>query len=89
MMNTVFCQSCSMPMNDAEILGTEQDGTKNQEYCKYCYQNGAFTQPGISMEQMIDICVPYLQEDGMDEHTARHVLQKHLPLLKRWSSTNN
>jgi len=43
-----FCQSCGMPMNsDPQKGGTEKDGTKNDKYCSYCYQNGKFTSPEI------------------------------------------
>ena len=31
-----FCQSCGMPLTD-EVLGTNADGSKNEEYCMYCY----------------------------------------------------
>ena len=31
-----FCQSCGMPLND-QVLGTNDDGSKNEEYCMYCY----------------------------------------------------
>ena len=37
-----ICQSCGMPMNE-EDFGTNADGGANQEYCKYCYQNGRFS----------------------------------------------
>ena len=57
-MNQRFCQSCGMPMGETEELyGTNADGSKNEEYCKYCFENGAFTFPG-TMEEMIEICVP-------------------------------
>ncbi|KZL91066.1 zinc ribbon domain-containing protein [Clostridium magnum] len=36
-----YCQSCGMPMNE-EFYGTEANNEKNQEYCIYCYENGAF-----------------------------------------------
>jgi len=35
-MEQKFCQSCGMPLNP-EVLGTEKDGSKNEEYCTYCY----------------------------------------------------
>jgi len=36
------------------------------------------------MEQMIEICVPHMKESGMSEENARELLDKHLPMLKRW-----
>ena len=38
-MEQKFCQSCGMPLNP-EVLGTEKDGSKNEEYCTYCYADG-------------------------------------------------
>ena len=48
-----FCQSCGMPVTE-ELLGTEANREKNPDYCTYCYQKGAFTFPGATMEQMIE-----------------------------------
>ena len=36
-----FCQSCGMPLTD-EVLGTNADGSKNEDYCMYCYRDGKF-----------------------------------------------
>ena len=38
-----FCQSCGMPLTD-EVLGTNADGSKNEDYCTYCYKDGKFLQ---------------------------------------------
>jgi len=41
------CQSCGMPLNkDPQSGGTNADGSKNEKYCSYCYQNGAFVGGG-------------------------------------------
>ncbi len=81
-----YCQSCAMPLGATdELLGTEKDGTKNTDYCKYCYQNGEFTYQG-DMQGMIDFCIaPMTQSDpGMTEAAARELLQNVMPQLKRW-----
>lgn len=83
-MNIPVCQSCGMPMDKEELLGTHADGSKNNEYCTYCYQNGAFGNPDETLEQMIETCIPFLKEEGMDEETARKHLGEVLPKLKRW-----
>ena len=82
------CQCCGMPMGETEeLLGTEKDGTRNTDYCKYCYENGAFTYHG-DMDGMIDICVqPMLDENpGMTEKAARDMMRGFLPTLKRWKT---
>lgn len=78
------CQSCGMPLTEESFYGTEKDGSKKVDYCKYCYENGEFKQPGITMEQMMEICVPFMVKDGMSEVEARTLLNQHLPHLKRW-----
>ncbi|MGE8203547.1 zinc ribbon domain-containing protein [Heyndrickxia sp. NPDC080065] len=83
-MNQIFCQSCGMPMSDSSVFGTEKSGEKNKEYCIYCYQDGKFKQPDITMEEMINFCVPFMVEDGMKEEEALAILQKTMPYLKRW-----
>ena len=55
-METKFCQSCGMPLQKNEELGTNHDGSKNEEYCCYCYKDGAFTM-ACTMDQMIDHCL--------------------------------
>ena len=80
-----FCQSCAMPMDKPELFGTNADGTESQEYCTYCYQKGQFTEPDISMQEMMDKCVAHMVEQKtMPEEKARALMAKHLPNLKRW-----
>lgn len=43
-----------MPLAD-NILGTNADGSKNDEYCIYCYKDGNFT-GNFSMEEMVEYC---------------------------------
>lgn len=83
-MSELRCQSCGMPLNNEELFGSEKDGTKCREYCAYCYKNGEFTQTDISLGQMTEYCVPFLQAQGMEEEQAREILKKILPTLKRW-----
>ena len=42
-MEQKFCQSCGMPLTE-EVLGTNADGSKNEDYCMYCYKDGKFLQ---------------------------------------------
>jgi len=46
------CHSCGMPIGAAEDRGTEEDGRPSAFYCRYCYQRGAFTEPGATIETM-------------------------------------
>jgi len=81
-----YCQSCAMPMGDTdEMYGTNSDGTRNDDYCKYCYMEGKFT-ADISMEEMIEVCVPHMvsANSGMSEDGARNMMREYFPKLKRW-----
>ena len=41
-----------MPLTD-DILGTNADGSKSEEFCIYCYKDGVFTGK-YTMEEMAD-----------------------------------
>lgn len=86
MENTKFCQSCAMPLTQAEDYATNKDGSKNEDYCQYCYKDGAFT-ADCSMDEMIEFCVPHMAgaNTGLTEAQARTQMQEFFPKLKRWS----
>ena len=77
-----------MPLTE-DILGTNADGSKNEEYCIYCYKDGAFT-GDYTMEQMADFCAQFV--DDYNKHTGKNLsreeykkeLLKFFPMLKRW-----
>lgn len=67
-----------------EHFGTEKDGSKSEDYCSYCYQDGEFTIDN-SMGEMIDYSAPKAAEaTGMSEEEARKMCNEMFPQLKRW-----
>jgi hypothetical protein len=80
-----FCQSCGLPLNDRELLGTQKDGSKSTEYCKYCYRNGAFTDPDITVEQMASGIISRLEGDKTPEDIIETAVSR-LHNLKRWKN---
>lgn len=84
-MSEWICQSCGMPMTAEEHFGKNADGSKNEDYCIYCYPNGAFGKDE-TMEEMVETCIPFMLEDGTctTAEEAREGLLKYLPTLKRW-----
>ena len=80
-----FCQSCSMPLDDPAMPGKEKDGSKSQEYCKYCYQEGAFTNPGMTLEEMEKVVKTQMKKMNIAQDTIDLAMNS-LPGLKRWCS---
>lgn len=86
-----FCQSCGAPMETEEMKGTNKDQSKSQEYCTYCFKDGAFTQE-MTMDEMINLNLQYVDEwnKGSDKkYTAEEIkqqLEQFLPTLKRWKT---
>jgi len=80
-----------MPLESEEQKGTEKDGRRSDDYCVYCYANGAFTR-NITMEEMIQTNIQFLDQwiestgVQMTEDEAIVELRKYLPTLKRWKS---
>lgn len=87
-MEQKFCQSCGMPLND-ENRGTNADGSKNDDYCMYCYQNGKFTND-CTMDEMIEFCAQFVDEVNknmpkpMTKEEYKDMMRQYFPLLKRW-----
>lgn len=90
METTNYCQSCGMPLQKEQNFGTNKDGSYNQEYCCYCYQNGAFTSD-CTMEEMIEHCISFLEElnKGNDTRFTKEQtlaeMKKNFPTLRRWA----
>jgi len=82
-----FCQSCAMPLTEESQFGTNADGSKNEDYCLYCYKDGAFTAE-TTMEEMIEFCIPHVLEAGVypDANAARAAMREYFPKLKRWQN---
>lgn len=72
-----------MPLSPA-LLGTEKDGSPNHEYCKYCYQQGEFTNPGLTMEEMIDHMTRIMEREKIPEDILEAAIAR-MPHLKRWN----
>jgi len=74
------CQSCGMPIT-VEEMGRGKDGTPNEHYCKWCWDNGDFLHD-CTMEEMIEQCLPHMPFG--DPESNRTFLKTLLPTLDRW-----
>lgn len=79
-----ICQSCAMPLDDESKYGTNEDHSKNSEYCNFCFQEGKFTMD-VSMNELIEFLVPMCSEAFGSDEIARKVMCETFPKLKRWS----
>ncbi len=79
-----ICQSCAMPLNNEEDFGSNEDQTVSQEYCRYCYQNGWFTNPDITLEEMIEKLASFHDQMGLSKEEAANMAKNILPTLERW-----
>ncbi len=69
-------------------FGTNGDGSENLEYCTFCFQQGAFTNPDLTMESMIDLSVEFMSQNlEYSEEKAREMSRAIIPTLKRWQKT--
>ena len=78
------CQSCGMPLSrDPKGGGTEANGTKSLMYCSNCYQNGRFTMPDITVDQMIERVKGKMKEMHIPGFLGGFFTRK-IPQLERW-----
>ena len=78
------CQSGSMSLGSPEDFGTEADGSQSEEYCRWCYEEGAFGSD-LTMAQMIEVSATVMSDaTGEPEQQVRETLAGALPGLKRW-----
>lgn len=89
-MEMKFCQSCGMPLTD-DNKGINADGSRNEDYCIYCYKDGQFAQD-MTMEQMIDHCAQFTDEinrqsgQNLTVEQMKEQMRQFFPHLKRWKN---
>lgn len=77
----MICQCCGMPLEDSSI-SREKDGALNEEYCKWCYEDGKFVYS--SKEQLIDFCVEHMANENWPKEQVRAHMEAVVPELKHW-----
>ena len=79
-----LCQSCAMPMPRPSDHGTDLGGRIDEDYCRFCFREGLFTQPNLSLDGMIDRLVSMSGEMQVSPLEAAERGRRVLPKLKRW-----
>jgi hypothetical protein len=74
-----------MPLGDPTLLGSEKDGSPSHEYCKYCYQDGEFVNPEMSLNEMTSLVIDQMKKREIDQKIIEMSVSV-LPNLKRWKA---
>lgn len=77
----LICQCCGMPLDDASI-SKETDGTFNEDYCKWCYTDGAFVYKNL--DELIEFLVGHMSNESWPPDQVRAYFETQLPQLKYW-----
>ncbi len=79
-----LCQSCGMPLvKDRQGGGLEKDGSRSLLYCSYCFDQGAFTEPELSLAMMKNKLNGVLRKQKVLFPLRCFLLQR-LRKLQRW-----
>lgn len=85
-----LCQSCARPLVRPEHYGLNVDGTKNSDYCCSCFHNGSFTEPGLTLEQMIEkVAEDMITKVNMPRSSAEILARAFITPLKRWNERSD
>ncbi len=68
----LICQCCGMPLDDSSI-SKEPDGSFNEEYCKWCYTDGAYVY--TSLEELTDFLVGHMSNENCPPSRRGHILK--------------
>ena len=80
---TLVCQCCGMPLSEDGVVSREPDGSFNEDYCKWCYADGAFVYS--TKDQLLDYLVANMPNpDGTLEADRRRTYDGYLSELKHW-----
>jgi len=73
-----------------EMYGTNADGSKNKDYCGFCFENGAFT-TDCTMDAMIEIRIYNMNSADSSKsgcEARRKMFREFFPTLKRWKTVS-
>ena len=79
----LICQCCGMPLNDDSFISREDNGSYNEDYCKWCYSAGDFAYQ--SKDSLIDYLMDHMSNPkNLDDDERRNQFDSYLSLLKHW-----
>ena len=79
----LICQCCGMPLSEDSMISREPDGSYNEEYCKWCYTDGAFAYE--SKDALLDFLISHMPNpENAPEEVRRSQYDLYLSQLKHW-----
>lgn len=80
----LICQCCGMPLTEDEMISREPDGVFNEDYCKWCYTDGAFVYSDKSA--LIDFMLGHMPNpENTPDEERRAQFDGYLSQLKHWA----
>jgi hypothetical protein len=74
-----------MPLGAPGDFGTAANGLTVNNYCRFCFQGGSFTEPAITKQAMIERCADIMAQQGIMAKTeAETLMTEVIPNLERW-----
>lgn len=79
----LYCQCCGMPLNEDLNISREPNGDFNEDYCKWCYNEGDFVYK--SKDALLDFLVDHMPNpENLGDSERRAQYDGWLLQLKHW-----
>ena len=79
----LICQCCGMPLSEDSMISREPDGSYNEEYCRWCYTDGAFAYE--SKDALLEFLISHMPNpENAPEEVRRSQYDLYLSQLKHW-----
>ena len=79
----LICQCCGMPLSEDDMISREPDGSYNEDYCKWCYVDGAFAYE--SKDGLLEFLISHMPNpDNTPEEVRKSQYDQYLSQLKLW-----
>ena len=79
----LICQCCGMPLTEDSMISREPDRSFNEDYCKWCYEDGRFVY--TTKDSILDFLIDHVPNtEDLSEEERRSQFDGFLSTLKHW-----
>ena len=79
----LICQCCGMPLTEDSMISREPDRSFNEDYCKWCYEDGKFVY--TTKDSILDFLIDHVPNtDDIPDEERRSQFDGFLSQLKHW-----